>query len=84
VGRSAKGVIFLNVLGLDAGTVPLVVDINPRKQGRHVPGTGQRVIAPTALRAHGVRSVLVMNPNYAEEIRGQLQAENLDPELIVL
>lgn len=83
-GAAAKGVIFLNVLGLDAGTVPLVVDINPRKQGRHVPGTGQRVIAPTALRAHGVRSVLVMNPNYAEEIRGQLQAENLDPELIVL
>lgn len=83
-GAGAKGVTFLNVLGLDARTVPLVVDINPRKQGHHVPGTGQRVVPPAALWAHGVRSVLVMNPNYIEEIRALLQAENLDPELVVV
>jgi hypothetical protein len=48
-----------------------VIDINPAKQGRFLAGTGLRVEAPgeaLARLAPGSR-ILVMNPNYLDEIR---------------
>ena len=67
-GAGAKGVTFLNHLDPDASLLDCVVDVNPRKQGRFVPGTGHAIIAPEALAARGVRHIIVMNPNYAAEI----------------
>jgi hypothetical protein len=74
-GAGAKGVTFLNVLGLDPDTVPAVVDLNPGKQGRFVPGTGQPIIAPSDIRRHRAGSILVMNPNYLDEIRTLVRVE---------
>ncbi|MCZ2114249.1 MAG: class I SAM-dependent methyltransferase, partial [Anaerolineae bacterium] len=44
-GAGSKGVTFLNVMGTGEEIVA-VVDINPRKQGKYVPGTGQPIISP--------------------------------------
>jgi SAM-dependent methyltransferase len=66
-GAGSKGVSFLNLVPAGAG-VTHVVDINPNKWGLHLPGTGQQVVGPDALRASGVRHVLVMNPLYVDEI----------------
>jgi hypothetical protein len=49
-----------------------VVDVNPAKQGRFIPGTGHPIIAPTALADFGVTHVLAMNPNYHAEIAADL------------
>ncbi|MCU1283249.1 MAG: S-adenosylmethionine-dependent methyltransferase [bacterium] len=76
-GAGAKGVTFLNQLDAGCGLVDCVVDINPRKQGLFVPGTGHAIVAPEALAARGVRNVIVMNPNYAAEIRGYVEANHL-------
>lgn len=70
-GAGAKGVTFLNVVG---GAVDIVVDLNDRKHGRHVAGTGHRVVAPEALRDVPPDVVVVMNQAYEAEIRAELTA----------
>jgi len=66
-GAGSKGVTFLNLLN-PGSTMAWVVDLSPRKQGRFVPGTGHRVVAPEALVQKDPRAVVVMNGQYEEEI----------------
>jgi hypothetical protein len=80
-GGGSKGVTFLNLLQPSA--VVGVVDLNPRKHGRFVPGTGHEVISPESLRAIGPEVVIVMNDVYKDEIRRDLNARGLEPELLV-
>jgi hypothetical protein len=82
-GAGSKGVTFLNTLG-DGARVEFVVDINPRKRGGHVPGTGQPVVAPEQLRGSGVDRVLVMNPLYRDEIGATLRELGVDAETAVV
>jgi hypothetical protein len=49
--------------------IECVVDINPRKQGRYVAGTGQRIVPPEFLRDYRPGVIIVMNPVYRDEIR---------------
>lgn len=79
-GAGSKGVTFCNVVpGADAVAV---VDVSPRKHGRYVPGTGQAVLAPADLGTAAPDVVLVMNPRYTPEIRAQLAALDVTPELV--
>lgn len=80
-GAGSKGVTFLNTL--KAEVVKFIVDINPRKHGMFVVGMGQQIVAPEFLRAYRPDVVLVMNDNYQEEIRGQLNMLGLQVELMV-
>jgi SAM-dependent methyltransferase len=70
-GAGSKGVSFLNLLPAARGA-RLVIDVNPRKQERFVPGTGQRIDPPERLIEEPVDRVVVMNPVYLDEVRGQL------------
>lgn len=70
-GAGARGVAFLNLLDAD-GAVQRVVDVNPRKVGRFVPGTGHRIDAPTSLADATVATVLTTNPAYRAEISDAL------------
>jgi hypothetical protein len=72
-GAGAKGVAFLNLCGA-GDAIDHVVDLNPRKQGRYVPGTGHLIESPEALRGLNTGLVLTMNPAYAAEIRTALRA----------
>lgn len=72
-GAGAKAVGFFNLLGVSEG-IDRVVDVNPRKQGTFLAGTGQAVVAPETLLADPPGTVLVMNPYYTTEI-GQTLAE---------
>jgi SAM-dependent methyltransferase len=69
-GAGSKGVTFLNVLPSGA-EIHAVIDINTRKSGRFVPGTGQRVDVPSALVELEIDTILVMNPLYEVEVRKQ-------------
>jgi hypothetical protein len=74
-GAAAKGVVF-------AAKAPLAIkhkiiyaiDINPSKQGYFMPISGVEVLDPvTGIARLGSSSlVIIMNPNYEEEIRGSL------------
>jgi SAM-dependent methyltransferase len=82
-GAGAKGVSFLNVVPGGAGIAD-VVDVNPRKRGRFVPGTGQAVIGPDDLAEADPDLVLIMNPNYDAEIRRALAGAGLDTAIAVV
>lgn len=66
-GCSQKGEIFLNLF--DTQLKCSVVDINKRKQGRFVLGTGHKILAPEQLKELAIDKILVMNANYLEEIK---------------
>ena len=66
-GAGSKGVTFVNVVP-EAADVAALVDVNPHKQGRFVPCIGIPVLAPEAIRKQPVRSIIVMNPLYREEV----------------
>jgi hypothetical protein len=70
-GGASKGVIFALLKQRTGQSVDIVIDINPAKQGRFIPGTGLQVKSP----AQGIAdlqsgsTIYVMNTNYLEEIR---------------
>jgi 2-polyprenyl-3-methyl-5-hydroxy-6-metoxy-1,4-benzoquinol methylase len=66
-GAGAKGVTFVNLVDPDCAIVDCLVDLNPNKQGRYVPGTGHPIVALADLPRRGVERAVLMNPNYREE-----------------
>jgi SAM-dependent methyltransferase len=60
-----------------ASLVEFVVDVNPERQGRYLPKTGQRVIGPASLHEIKPDVVIATNPNYAKEIEAQLRSMGL-------
>lgn len=82
-GGGSKGVSFLTTLGLTE-EVASVVDINPYKQGKFMPGTGHPVIAPKALVDQPPDLVIVMNPVYVAEVESSLKGLGLEPEITAL
>ncbi len=76
-GAGSKGVTFLNALEITAEQLPWIVDINPRKQGRYVVGTGQQIIAPAELSSVRPDVVVIMNPTYQREIENTLSENGL-------
>jgi len=82
-GASSKGIAFLT--SLDAcDTVKYAVDINPYKQGRFMPGTGQEIVGPAFLKDYVPDLVVLMNAIYVDEIRSDLAKLGLEPELLVV
>jgi len=82
-GAGSKAVSFLTTLDVGA-RIEAVVDINPFKQGRFMPGTGQEVTAPAALAANPPELVIAMNPIYTPEIQVELDRMGLKSELVAL
>jgi SAM-dependent methyltransferase len=86
-GSGSKCVSLISSLGLSGGlgAEPVaVVDINPHKHGKYLAGSGLEIISPDALRSLRPDVVLVMNSIYTDEVRHDLAARSLRPELIAL
>ena len=66
-GAGAKGVTFAGLVDPHAALFDCVVDVNPRKQGCFVPGTGHAIVAPEELAERDIRTAVLMNPNYRHE-----------------
>ena len=71
-GAGARAVGFFNLLGIGE-EIDRVVDLNPRKQGTFLTGTGQRIVPAQDLVSSPADTVLIMNPLYAEEIGATLR-----------
>lgn len=82
-GAGTKGVMFLNSVPAAKG-VRFACDVNPRKQGRFVAGTGQRIVAPAELRQIAPDVLLIMNPCYEEEIRAELRRHEVECDLLII
>ncbi len=81
-GAGSKGVSLVNSVA-DQGAIAALVDLNPLKHGRFVPGTGHRVIAPEGLRSIRPEVVIVLNPQYRDEIAAQLHGLGIQAEMLV-
>lgn len=82
-GAGSKGVTFLNALGIK-GEIEYVVDINPRKTGMYIAGSGQRIVDPSFLKMYRPDAILIMNPIYESEIREQARALDLEAEYLLV
>lgn len=79
-GAGAKGSTFLNLMDPIRKYIKCVVDINPNKQNKYIAHTGHKIISPQSLKDFSVNNIIVMNPNYFEEI--QKSTSNLSMRLI--
>jgi SAM-dependent methyltransferase len=73
-GAAAKGATLLNSTGIGADVIDYVVDLNPHKQGRWLPGCGLLVEHPDVLLERRPSHVLVLAWNYVDEVRMQQSA----------
>jgi len=80
-GSGSKAVAFLTSLKL-SNDIEYVVDINPYRHGRYLPGTGHEIVSPEFLRQYRPQKVIVMNPVYCNEIRQELDKLNVVADLL--
>jgi len=73
-GAGSKGVTFLNVLNIQ-DQIEYVVDINLRKQGMYIAGTGQQIVPPEFLRNYQPDVVIVMNLIYKVKFNSSQQLD---------
>lgn len=79
-GSGSKAVAFLSALQLNH-TVQYTVDINPRKTGSYLPGTGQQVVSPDFLIDYQPDKIILMNPLYRGEVTSLVHSMNVYPEI---
>lgn len=80
-GAGAKGSTFINLVDA-AGAIDAVVDINPNKHGRFMPGTLHRVIKPEELLELKPSVIIVMNPMYLDEIAESVRNLGFETEFV--
>jgi len=82
-GSGSKGVAFLTTLNL-INQIEYAVDINPYKQGKNMPATGQKIVSPEFLTKYKPQKIIVMNPVYCDEIQRDLDWLNIKADLIAV
>jgi SAM-dependent methyltransferase len=80
-GGGARAVSFFNLLDVSQ-EVAGIVDINPRKQGTYLGGTGQPIVAPESLVELEPDLVIVLNDLYRDEITAALHELGLFPKVV--
>jgi hypothetical protein len=81
-GAGAKGITFACIFDPDAKQLTGLVDINPNKQRTHAAMTGCPILGPDAIL--GPRpTIIVMNPNYQDEVRRTCTERGLAPVIAI-
>ncbi|MFQ6162488.1 class I SAM-dependent methyltransferase [Sinorhizobium meliloti] len=81
-GMATKGVMLSCLVGTDL--ISAGIDINPKKQEKFAPLSGVRIHAPAWLKSHPVKTILVMNGNYAAEIRQMMRTTGIAADIVVM
>jgi SAM-dependent methyltransferase len=80
-GAGAKGAMFLNAFR-NVTSLEYIVDVNPHKWELYIPGTGQKVVSPEFLKRYRPDVLLIVNPNYHDEVGRQVSALGIVPDLL--
>lgn len=80
-GAGSKATAFLTSLSA-AEWVDCVVDINPRKWGTYIAGTGHAVVAPEHLVQAPPDIIVLMNPAYRDEVASMIETLGVSARLI--
>lgn len=71
-GAAAKGNTLMNFAGVRPDLLPYVVDLNPAKQGKYMPGSRIPIVSEDHLRRDRPDRVLILPWNLRTEITAQL------------
>jgi hypothetical protein len=82
-GAAAKGNTLLNFVGLNSSEIEYVVDMNPHKQGKYLPGSRIPIVGLEHLRVNPPDVILILPWNLAAEIR-EVIASELGPRVKIL
>jgi SAM-dependent methyltransferase len=80
-GAGAKGITLANLADPEATVLDCLIDINPRKNGGYVAGTGHPIISPGLIPSRHIRHAILLNPNYRDEVLQFLAAEGIAVDL---
>jgi hypothetical protein len=79
----SKAVAFLTTTRV-GDAVEYAVDINPQRQGRFLPVTGQQIMPPEFLVEYRPEIVILMNPIYAAEVRATLDKMSVPAKVLAV
>lgn len=82
-GAGAKGVTFANLIDPDRKWIDCIIDLNPNKQGKYIPGAAHPIVSYQDIAVRGITTAILMNPNYYQENLVLLKASNLNIDLLV-
>ena len=71
-GAAAKGNTMLNFAGIHVDLLPYVVDMNPAKEGKYMPGSRIPIVSEDRLKEDKPDYVLILPWNLKDEITAQL------------
>lgn len=71
-GAAAKGNTLMNYAGVKSDLIQFVVDKNPAKQGKYMPGSRIPIVAEEMIEQHQPDYVVILPWNIQEEIKSQL------------
>ena len=80
-GSGSKCVGFMTTLNV-TDEIEFIIDINPMRHGKFIPGVGKQIMPPKFLRTYKPDVVIIMNSVYLEEIKLDLSNMGLFPKLI--
>jgi SAM-dependent methyltransferase len=81
-GAGAKGVTFATETDPDATRIACLIDLNPNKQRHFTPRSAHPVVAPAVARDLDIATIVVMNPNYRDEISRAAASAGLRARLL--
>jgi len=74
-----------NVSDTDAGLgIACAIDLNAAKQKCFMPITGTPIVSPGVAQEMGVATIIIMNPNYLDEIKNMAASMGWLPEFVTL
>jgi hypothetical protein len=67
----------------DTRLISCVVDLNPHKQHKFLPGTGHPIVSYEEMKTYGITSAIVLNPNYYDDTVRLLERHQVSVRLVV-
>ena len=83
-GGTGKSAAFINRYGIDADSIPTVVDSDPDKVGTFVPGAGQEIRFRDWLKEHPVDIVIIPPQWRAKDIVLEMVNEGIRCDMVLI
>ena len=81
-GSGSKCVAFMTTLKIK-DEIQYIVDINPNRHGKFIPGVGKQIVSPNFLKDYKPEVIIIMNPVYLDEIRKMMETMSIKAEYLL-
>ena len=83
-GAAGKGVSLANIIDPNCELIECLIDLNPKKWGKFISGTGHEIINHSEIEKWEIKTAIIMNPNYYDEIKKLMKNKNIKINLVTL